>query len=126
LEGIQTDAILSIGQKLLIDPGSVTPTSTPRPMTALEELTPESDGKYYHVVNSGETLFWIASLYEISMNDLMAWNGLNADSILQPEQKLITSDSACYRNHTPSPVTVTLTTTAMLPTPTFTSPVDQP
>ena len=89
LNGIQEDWPLQIGQKLLIHPGNVTPSPTPRPLTPIEKLTPESDGKYYHTIRSGETLSWIADLYEVNMFDLMAWNGLNQSSILQPDQKLV-------------------------------------
>jgi LysM repeat protein len=56
LNGIQVDWPLQIGQKLLIDPGNVTPSPTPRPLTPIEKLTPASDGKYYHTVSSGENL----------------------------------------------------------------------
>ena len=87
--GIQADWPLRIGQELIIKPSSVTPSPTPRPLTPIEKLTPASDGKYYHTVGSGETLSWIASLYEVNVFDLMRWNNLNDTSILQPEQKLV-------------------------------------
>jgi LysM repeat protein len=59
--GLQLDWPLQIGQKLLIDPGHFTPSPTPRPLSPIERLTPESDGKYYHTVSSGETLSGISS-----------------------------------------------------------------
>jgi LysM repeat protein len=86
LNGLQPDWPLQIGQKLLIDPGHVTPSAT---LSAIQKLTPEADGSYYHTVRSGETLFWISSLYDISLADLMAWNGLNNTSIIRPDQKLL-------------------------------------
>jgi LysM repeat protein len=89
LNGIQEDWPLQIEQKLLISPGRVTPSPTPRPLTPLEKLTPASDGKYYHVVQSGETLLWIAGLYEVSLSEMLVWNGLVSDSIIRPEQKLL-------------------------------------
>ena len=87
--GLQVDWPLQIGQKLVIDPGNFTPSPTPRPLTPIEKLTPESDGKYYHTVSSGETLSWIAGYYGVDMGELMAWNGLSASSIIIPEQKLL-------------------------------------
>lgn len=87
--GIQADWPLQIGQKLIIYPGNITPSPTPRPLTPLEKLTPASDGKYYHTVQSGETLVWIAKLYEISLNDLLAWNGLNWTSIIHPGDQIL-------------------------------------
>jgi LysM repeat protein len=89
LNGLQADWPLQIGQELLIDPGNVTPSPTPRPLTPIEQLTPDSEGNYYHVVKSGEFLAWIADLYEINLVDLTAWNGLTSGSIIQPGQQLL-------------------------------------
>jgi LysM repeat protein len=89
LNGLQADWPLQIGQKLLIDPGNVTPSPTPRPLTPIEQLTPASDGNYYHTVKSGEYLAWIADLYEINMAVLMSWNGLTSASVIQPGQELL-------------------------------------
>jgi len=86
LNGLQADWPLQIGQKLVISPGNITPSPT---LSTIQKLTPESDGKYYHTVQSGETLSWIASLYDISLSDLMVWNGLNNASVIRPEQKLV-------------------------------------
>jgi LysM repeat protein len=123
LNGIQIDWPLQIGQKLLISSGSSTPSSTSRPLTPVEKLTPASDGKYYHIVQSGETLSWIAGLYKISVTDLMAWNGLNNDSIIQPKQKLILQVTP-PATKTPTPglpsATATLTPTPHPPTATQT------
>lgn len=89
LNAWQADWPLQIGQELLIDPGHVTPSPTPRPLTPIEQLTPESDGNYYHAVKPGEYLAWIAELYETTVNELIAWNGLTTSSVLQPGQKLL-------------------------------------
>lgn len=89
LNGIEADWPLQIGQKLLISLGNATPGAAPLSLSPIEQLTPESDGMYYHTVKSGETLSGIAGLYAINMNDLMAWNGLASESILYPDQKLV-------------------------------------
>ena len=86
LNGLQADWPLQIGQKLVISPGNITPSPT---LTILQRLTPESDGNYYHVVQSGETLSWIANVYEVSLVDLLTWNGLNNTSVIRPGQKLL-------------------------------------
>ncbi|MEW5872729.1 MAG: LysM peptidoglycan-binding domain-containing protein [Chloroflexota bacterium] len=83
LNGLQADWPLQIGQKLLIDPGKTTP------LSALARLTPDSDGNYYHIVQSGEYLAWIADLYDVSLAELMAWNGLTSASIIRPGQRLL-------------------------------------
>jgi LysM repeat protein len=121
LNGIQRDWPLQIGQKLVISPGSVTPSPTPRPLTPIEKLTPASDGKYYHIVQSGESLSWIAELYHVSVFDLMAWNGLNNASIIQPKQKLLLQVTPpATLTVTPGPPTATATATATLLAPTAT------
>lgn len=119
LNGLQLDWPLQVDQKLLIYPGDITPSPTPRPLTPIEKLTPDSDGNYYHVVQSGQTLSGIASLYEVSLNNLMAWNGLNSASILYPEQKLLLQVTPpATETPTPGPVTPTPTATLAPPTPT--------
>ena len=73
LNGWQQEWPLQVGQKLVIDPGNITPSPT---LSTIQKLTPEADGNYYHTVQSGETLSWIAGLYDVPLADLMAWNGL--------------------------------------------------
>jgi LysM repeat protein len=105
LNGWQEDWPLQIGQKLLIDPGHITPSPT---LSNIQKLTPEADGNYYHTVRSGETLSWIADLYEVPLADLMAWNGLNSTSIIRPEQKLLLLVTPpATATFTPSPITIT-------------------
>jgi LysM repeat protein len=117
LNGLQADWPLQIGQKLVIDPGNVTPSPT---LSNIQKLTPEADGRYYHTVRSGETLSWIAALYEITLADLMSWNGLNAASVIRPEQKLlllVTPPATPTATQTPSLPTATRT-----PSPSITAP----
>jgi LysM repeat protein len=121
LNGLQVDWPLQIGQKLLIDPGFVTPSATPHPLTPIEKLTPASDGKYYHIVQSGETLSWIAQLYGIRVSDLMAWNGLNASVIIHPNEKLLLQVTPpATATSTPDPSTRTPTITPLPSTVTIT------
>src|SRR6266498_4572006 len=86
LNGLQADWPLQIGQKLVLSPGNSTPSPT---LSNIQKLTPEADGHYYHTVRSGETLSWIADLYDVPLADLMAWNGLNNTSVIRPDQKLL-------------------------------------
>jgi LysM repeat protein len=120
LNGWQLNWPLQIGQKLLIDPGWVTPSATPRPLTALEKLTPASDGNYYHTVASGEYLAWIAQLYEIKLADLLAWNGLSSDAIIRPGQQLLLRVTP-PASDTPTAPPPTITGTPM-PTPAALTP----
>ena len=115
LNGLQADWPLQIGQKLLISPGNITPSPT---LSAIQRLTPEADGSYYHTVQSGETLSLIANTYEIQLSDLMAWNGLNSTSIIRPDQKLLLRITPpATATFTPAPVTATPS-----PQPSFTPP----
>lgn len=124
LNGLQADWSLQIGQKLIISPGNITPSPT---LTVLQRLTPEADGNYYHIVGSGETLSWIANLYEVPLADLLAWNELSSTSLIQPGQKLLllvtppatpTSTPSPTAIVTPSPVrSETPMAATMTPTP---------
>ena len=125
LNGLQADWTLSVGQKLLISPGNITPSPT---LSAIQKLTPAADGKYYHTVQSGETLLWIASLYEVSLSDLMNWNGLNNASVIYADQKLLLLITPpATPTLTPAPATTTPSPTPSItqspPTATLSVPV---
>jgi len=121
LNGWQQDWPLQIGQKLVIDPGHVTPSPT---LSNVQKLTPEADGRYYHTVHSGETLSWIAGFYEVSLSELMAWNGLNAASVIRPDQKLVLLVTPpATATFTPSPATIT---PSPLPSVTLPAPTETP
>jgi len=112
LNAWKTEWPLQIGQELLIFPGNITPSPTPPPLTPIEKLTPASDGKYYHTVRSGESLSRIANLYQVTLANLMRWNGLNANSILQPGQQLLLEVTPpATATATPGPPTATATAT---------------
>jgi LysM repeat protein len=93
LNGISANTPLQIGQQLVINAGyappTETPTLTPTPLSPLQKLTPEADGKYYHAVAVGENLTWIANMYQVDVNSLMLWNGITASSVIQVGQKLL-------------------------------------
>jgi len=123
LNGLREEWPLQIGQKLVISPGNITPSPT---LSNIQKLTPEADGNYYHTVRSGETLSWIAGLYDVPLADLMAWNGLNNTSVIRPEQKLLLLVAPpATATATQSPVTITPTPSPSLtPSPTGTPPAD--
>ena len=105
LNGLQENWPLQIGQKLLISPGNTTPSPT---LSAIQKLTPQADGSYYHTIQSGETLSLIANAYGISLSELMSWNGLDNTSIIHPDQKLLLRVTPpATATFTPAPVTAT-------------------
>ena len=114
LNGWQQDWPLQVGQKLLISPGNITPSPT---LSAIQKLTPAADGKYYHTIQSGETLLWIAGLYDVPLADLMNWNGLNNASVIHPDEKLLLLITP--------PATLTLTPAPPTSTPSPTPSVTQ-
>ena len=114
LNGLQADVPLQIEQKLVISPGNVTPSPT---LSAIQKLTPDASGNYYHVVQSGQTLSGIANLYNVPLADLMHWNGLGAASVIIPNQKLLLRVTPpATATSTSAPATITLT-----PSPSVTS-----
>jgi LysM repeat protein len=115
LNGLHADWPLRIGQKLVISPGNITPSPT---LHSLQKLTPGADGRYYHLVRSGETLSWIADLYDIPLSSLMAWNGLDTASVIRPEQRLLLLVTPPATS-TPTPVPATVTPS---PAPSMTRP----
>lgn len=121
LNNWSVDWPLQLDQKLLIKGLNHTPTPTQRPLTPIEMLTPAADGRYYHVVREGQNIGWISGYYGVTATDLMAWNGLNATSIIFPGEKLLLQVTP--------PATLTPTslpsTPTPLPSPTPT-PTDQP
>jgi LysM repeat protein len=117
LNNLKIDWPLSIGQELVIDPGNITPSPTPRPLTPIEKLTPASDGNYYHTVKGGETLSWIADLYKVPLAELMAWNNLTLSSIITVNQQLLLKVTPpVMPSATPEPPTATATLTPAPPT----------
>ncbi len=117
LNSLTIDMPLQIGQKLLIYPGNVTPTPTPRPLTPIEMLTPAADGNYYHIVKEGQNFSWIAGYYGIPLADLLAWNNMTENSTLWPGDRLLLKVTP-PATVTPTPTPVTPTT---IPSPTLTS-----
>ncbi|HAE85744.1 MAG TPA: hypothetical protein DCG78_04460 [Anaerolineaceae bacterium] len=110
LNDLTRDTPLQIGQKLLIYPGNVTPTPTPRPLTPIEMLTPAADGNYYHIVKEGQNFWRIADYYGIPLEDLLAWNNLTENYVPWPGEKLLLKVTP--------PATITPTPTPVTPTPT--------
>lgn len=66
------------------------PTNTPAPIIQpVTTAEPNPDGSVIHVVQYGQTLWAIAEAYDISLQDLMAQNGLTEDSEIYPEEQLL-------------------------------------
>ena len=64
------------------------PTANANPF-GLVLSTPAADGSISHTVKEGEFLIPIAQAYGITLDELLALNGLTAESVIQPGQVLI-------------------------------------
>lgn len=81
-------------------PSNVTPTAGPSPTatakpsatpfpTPVASPTPQADGSIVYEVQIGDSIFGIAALFDVSVQDLFELNDLDADSILRVGQRII-------------------------------------
>ncbi len=100
---------LTQGQELLIP--QPTPTPSPAPTSTLSALdaTEQACEKVEYTVESGQTLSYIADLYDVSIETIKSYNSKTSDSVFQGELLII---PLCERLPTPGP-----TPTATLPPP---------
>ncbi len=64
--------------------------------------TPDEDGYLYHTVQEGQTLWAISTAYNVTVQDLQAWNNMYNSSALSLGQKLYIP-SVNEAGHTPTP-----------------------
>lgn len=106
-------------------PGTVLP---PPGQIAWQTATPNSDGSVIHVVQSGQTLVGIATVYAIPLADLLALNNLTMQSIIVPGQSILVKAAeptatasltpTATRQPSPTPTTTPTRTATFLPSPT--------
>ncbi len=74
--GLSDDALVNPGDKITIRLGEgQAPPPTPAPPTT-------------HVIREGQTLWYVANLYQVELADLLWYNAFGADVILQPGQEI--------------------------------------
>ena len=83
--------------------GSSTAIVVPQIIYPVEVATPDAEGRTYHVVRDGQSLWAIAIAYHVTIKDLETWNNLTSDSI-QIGEKLFIPNSNTEGYATPTPV----------------------
>jgi LysM repeat protein len=86
--GLDENAILQIGQQLVIPGRTTAATTTTAPVQPTAASAPTTGTPQVHTVASGETIISIAARYGVNWQQLLALNGLTADSVLQVGQQL--------------------------------------
>ena len=67
------------------------PTAESKVKPSTPSKPPVLTEKHYHIVQKGETLYWISKKYGISVEELRKLNNLSADQSLRTGQKLLIS-----------------------------------
>ena len=66
-------------------------------MVDIDKITFAKGGIYFaHSISKGESLNLIARKYGCSINDIMAWNGINSNTILYPKNTLLIFNKSLY------------------------------
>lgn len=102
INSLPGDAILSIGQPIVIG-YSVYPDGS-RPVTGFPRARLLENGDIVHQVEAGETAGGIAALYELTVDELYALNGIGPSDLLQIGQNLVVG------RQSPATVTVPIAT----------------
>ncbi|GHB60342.1 LysM peptidoglycan-binding domain-containing protein [Persicitalea jodogahamensis] len=77
--------------------------STSRPASTFgTPATSGSTSNKYHAVEPGQTYYSISKLYNVEINDLLAWNGLTTNDKLAVGQKLIVNPTAVTSRTAPA------------------------
>ncbi len=83
--------------------GTSLPAATSQPTIApVTTSTPNPDGAVIHVVQPGQTLWTIATSYNVSLPELYRLNGLTDKSVIVPGQKVLIKAAAGTATPTPT------------------------
>lgn len=93
LNGFNNTTMLQTGQQVIIPGNSPEPAVLTAPATVQPPLQ-QSATAVAHVVKKGETLFRLSRQYNISVEELMALNGLNSSEIQTGQQLIVSKGQA--------------------------------
>ena len=86
---LSRDYSLKVGQKLFIPSSGTEGYATPTPVGMVKLSNPDDEGKIIHEVQPYQALILIADAYNVNVDTILAFNGLQADWPLQVGQKLL-------------------------------------
>lgn len=90
--------------------GETSPPATAGPVVMpVQKATPQADGSIIHTVQTGQTLWTIAAVYEIKLEDLYTLNGMNQYSFVFPGDAIIIRPPGDYPDSDPIPTETDLT-----------------
>lgn len=89
--GLSKRSVLRPGKRLVIYRGDTPASAKVTRVAAVEPTEGPSTGASVHVVRRGDNLWTIARRYRLSTRQLVEWNQLDPDAILQPGQTLTLS-----------------------------------
>src|SRR5262245_21713590 len=96
------------GSSTSVGAGTVQPGGIPNPISQLiipvKIATPDAEGKTYHVVQAGQSLWSIAIDYQITIHDLEVWNNVSRSVPLQAGQRLFIPGKNTAGFATPTPL----------------------
>jgi membrane-bound lytic murein transglycosylase D len=90
LNKLSPEAGLSLGQRLLVKPGPSKPAvAAAVPRAADPRPSAEAPAVVKYQVREGDSLWTISLKFKVTIEQLLAWNNLTPDPILQPGQELV-------------------------------------
>ncbi len=89
------------------------------PKNPVQVAEPSEDGSIIHIIQAGQTLWTIAAVYDVPLDQLLELNGFSKDTLLQPGQEIIIQPP----RESESTATPTVETT---PTPSEIEPIPTP
>lgn len=69
-------------------------------IASIKIAEPDADGKVYHIVQNGQSLWSIASAYGVKIEDVAAWNNIHDVSAISLNQKLLIPSAEMIANNT--------------------------